>query len=106
MTLDGSYTPQKTQQKAIRRSKFEIWAELMEACARIARSQSWLLRKVGLKTSAIKEYLNFLTTAGLIKQLTSPHEDRNEYRTTSKGEEALTQYYQLVTKYFAQDSVV
>ncbi len=103
MTLDGSYTPQKTKQKAIRRSKFEIWAELMEACARIARSQSWLLRKVGLKTSAIKEALNFLTTTGLIEQLSSPNEDRHEYLTTAKGEEALTQYYQLITKYFVQE---
>ena len=100
MTLDGSYEPQRVQRKRIRRSKFEIWAELLEVCARCPRTQSWLLRKVGLKTSAIKEALDFLVTAGLIEQLPTSDSDIGEFQTTVKGEEALTQYYQLVTKYF------
>ncbi|MFQ5820225.1 MAG: winged helix-turn-helix domain-containing protein [Candidatus Heimdallarchaeota archaeon] len=100
MTLNGSYEPQQVQRKRIRRSKFEIWAELLEACARTARTQSWLLRKVGLKTSAIKEALDFLVTANLIEQLPTSDSDLREFRTTEKGEEALTQYYNLVTKYF------
>lgn len=100
MTLDGSYEPQRVQRKRVRRSKFEIWAELLEACARTPRTQSWLLRRVGLKTRAIKETLDFLVTAGLIEAQSSPDSDLGEFRTTAKGEEALTQYYQLVTKYF------
>ena len=100
MTLNGSYEPQRVQRKRIRRSKFEIWAELLEACARTPRTQSWLLRRVGLKTRAIKEALDFLVTAGLIETQSSPDSDLGEFRTTAKGEEALTQYYQLVTKYF------
>ncbi len=100
LTLNGSYEPQRVQRKHMRRSKFEIWAELLEACARTARTQSWLLRKVGLKTSAIKEALDFLVTAGLIEQLPTSDSDLGEYKTTVKGEEALTQYYNLVTKYF------
>lgn len=100
MAVNGSYKPQRVQKKQVRRSKFEIWAELLEACARTARTQSWLLRKVGLKTSAIKEALDFLVTAGLIEQLPTSDSDLREFKTTVKGEEALTQYYQLVTKYF------
>jgi len=100
MTLNGSYTPQKAQRKQVRRSKFEIWAELLEVCARTPRTQSWLLRRVGLKTQAIKEALDFLVTAGLIENLPSADSDLGEFQTTKKGEEALTQYYDLVTKYF------
>jgi len=85
----------------VRRSKFEIWAELLEACARTPRTQSWLLRRVGLKTRTIKEALEFLATTGLIERLKSLNKDLDEFKTTKKGEEALTQYYELVTKYFA-----
>lgn len=85
--------------KPTRRSKFEIWAEVLEACVYTTRTQSWLLRRVGLKTKMIKKALDFLITAGLIKQLPTS-EDRREFRTTAKGEEALMQYYQLVTEYF------
>jgi len=84
----------------VRRSKFEIWAELLEACARTPRTQSWLLRRVGLKTQAIKEALEFLMTTGLIENLPSSDKGLGAFRTTPTGEEALTQYYQLVTKYF------
>jgi predicted transcriptional regulator len=76
----------------------------MEACARTSRTQSWLLRRIGLKTSAIKEALEFLMTSGLIEQVPSTESDLGEYQTTVKGEEALTQYYQLVTKYFVAKS--
>lgn len=98
--LNESYTPKKVQRKQVRRSKFEIWAELLEACARTPRTQSWLLRRVGLKTQAIKEALDFLVTTGLIENLPSTDSDLGEFRTTKKGEEALTQYYELVTKFF------
>ena len=100
MTLNGSYTPQKVQRKQVRRSKFEIWAELLEACARTPRTQSWLLRRVGLKTQAVKEALDFLVTASLIENHPSADSDLGTFQTTEKGEEALKQYYDLVTKYF------
>jgi len=103
MSSLGSYTPQRVQRNPVRRSKFEIWAELLESCARTPRTQSWLLRRVGLKTKAIKEALHFLMTAELIEELTMSEDDRREFRTTAKGEEALTQYYQLITKYFVQE---
>ena len=102
MTLDGTYTPQRVQRKTIRRNKFEIWAELLEACARTSRTQSWLLRKVGLKTSAIKEALDFLKTAGLLSQQNVKN-NQQQFITTKKGEDALTQYYQLITKYFGKE---
>lgn len=88
--------------RGARRSKFEIWAEVMEACTRGPRTQSWLLRKVGLKTQAIKEILDFLVTAGLLEQLSTSNSNgsRWEFQTTTKGEAALTHYYQLITKYF------
>jgi len=101
--LNESYVPQRVERKRVRRSRFEIWAEILETCARTARTQSWLLRRVGLKTSAIKEALDFLVTAGLIEQLPSSDSDLGEFQTTTKGEKALTQYYQLVTKYFVQE---
>ena len=100
MTLNGSYTPKKVQRKQVRRSKFEIWAELLEACARTPRTQSWLLRRVGLKTQAIKEALDFLVTSELIENRPSADSDLGAFQTTKKGEEALQQYYDLVTKYF------
>ena len=101
MTVDGSYTLQRVQRKQVRRSKFEIWAELLEACVRTPRTQSWLLRRVGLKTQTIKEALDFLVTSGLIENFQSVDGNLGEFRTTKKGEEALTQYYELVTKYFS-----
>ena len=100
LPLLGAYPFQRVQRKTIRRSKFEIWAEIMDACARTARTQSWLLRRIGLKTKAIKEALDFLLTTGLIEQLHSSDRNLGEFQTSAKGEEALTQYYQLVTKYF------
>jgi len=60
---------------------------------------------VGLKTSAIKEALDFLVTTGLIETHSSSDSELGVFRTTPKGEEALTQYYQLVTKYFVNPPV-
>ncbi|MFQ6125417.1 MAG: winged helix-turn-helix domain-containing protein [Candidatus Heimdallarchaeota archaeon] len=89
-----------------RRSKFEIWIEVLEACVRGVRTQSWLLRKIGLKTKVIKEVLGFLMAAGLIKQQSTSkgNGSRWEFWTTAKGEAALTYYYQLVTKFFVNPS--
>ncbi len=66
-----------------RRSKFEIWAEVLEFCLRVKRTQTWLLRKTRLKTSAIKETLEFLLSRNLIEQLNDG--DMKKYQTTKRG---------------------
>ncbi len=84
-----------------RRNKFEIWAEVLESCLYTSRTQSWLLRHLRLKTTSIKEALGFLLSVELI-ELVDPFQTVNntkEYRTTGMGEEALTHYYQLLTKF-------
>ena len=81
-----------------RRSKFEIWAEVLEFCLRAKRTQTWLLRKTRLKTSAIKETLQLLLSRNLIEQLND--DDIIKYHTTDRGEEALKRFYTLVNDYF------
>ena len=81
-----------------RRSKFEIWAEVLEFCLRAKRTQTWLLRETRLKTSAIKETLQFLLSRNLIKQLNEG--DIIKYHTTDRGEEVLKRFYTLVNDYF------
>jgi len=81
-----------------RRNKFEIWAEVLEFCLRAKRTQTWLLRETRLKTSAIKETLQFLLSRNLIEQLND--DNVIEYRTTDRGEEVLKKFYNLVNDYF------
>ena len=81
-----------------RRNKFEIWSEVMESCLRTSRTQTWLLRKIRLKTAAIKEILEFLLSRRLIEQIDEA--DGSKYRTTKKGEQALMQYYNLINDFF------
>ena len=80
-----------------RRNQFEIWAEVLEACTRKGRTQSALLRQLRLKTSAIKDAIDFLIGAGLVQE---SGDDNRLYLTTPKGEEALITYYRLITNYF------
>ena len=81
-----------------RRSKFEIWTEVLESCLRVKRTQTWLLREIRLKTSVIKEILEFLTSRNLIEQFNE--DDLVKYQTTERGEEVLKKYYVLVNDYF------
>jgi len=85
-----------------RRNQFEIWAEVLEACFRTGRTQNWLLRRLGLKTKAIKNTLNFLSSGGLIQKETSLDRDRVMYLTTQRGADALIAYYKLVKKFFGK----
>lgn len=81
-----------------RRNKFEIWAEVLEFCLRAKRTQTWLLRETRLKTSAVKETLQFLLSRNLIEEL---NEDNiTKYHTTTRGEEVLKTFYTLVNDYF------
>lgn len=81
-----------------RRSKFEIWAEVLELCLRKKRTQTWLLRETRLKTSSIKETLQFLLSRKLIEQ--SNDNDMIKYQTTDRGEEVLKRFYTLINDYF------
>jgi len=81
-----------------RRNKFEIWSEVLELCLRAKRTQTWLLRKTRLKTSMIRETLQFLISRNLIEQLND--DDIIKYHTTDRGEEALKRFYTLVNDYF------
>ena len=84
-----------------RRNKFEIWAEVLELCLRAGRTQTWLLRKTRLKTSAIKETLRFLLSRNLID--TQNVDELKTYRTTERGEEVLKRFYTLINDYFDLD---
>ncbi|NVM19555.1 MAG: hypothetical protein HWN80_17770 [Candidatus Lokiarchaeota archaeon] len=81
-----------------RRNKFEIWAEVLEFCLRAKRTQTWLLRETRLKTSAIKETLQFLLSRNLIEE--QKEGDIKKYQTTDRGEEVLKRFYTLVNDYF------
>jgi predicted transcriptional regulator len=86
---------------SLRRNRFEIWSEILEACLRTCRTQSWLIRKIGVKTSVMKEALEVLEEKGLIEKVENPEAGLNfEFRTTMKGEQALLHYYKLITEYF------
>ena len=52
-----------------KRSKFEIWSEILESCLRRPRSQTWLLRKIRLKTKTVKTALQFLQSRELLEQI-------------------------------------
>ena len=84
-----------------RRSKFEIWAEVLEYCIKQNRTQTWLLRETRLKTSAIKKALHFLLSRNLIEQIED--EDLLKYKTTERGKEVLTKFYTIVNDYFELD---
>ena len=81
-----------------RRSKFEIWAEVLEFCLRVKRTQTWLLRETRLKTSVIRETLQFLISRNLIQQIDEG--DLVKYQTTVRGEEVLKRFYTLINDYF------
>ena len=83
-----------------RRTKYERWVELLEACVWESRTQSWLMRHLGLKTQMIKEDLQFLLDAGLFEQIDAPEAGIYVFKTTEKGREALDQFYILVTQFF------
>ena len=75
-----------------------MWAEVLESCLRVKRTQTWLLREIRLKTSAIKEILEFLTSRNLIQQYNE--NDLVKYQTTKRGEEVLKKFYTIVNDYF------
>ncbi|NHJ46317.1 MAG: hypothetical protein FK733_00885 [Asgard group archaeon] len=89
--------------KPTRRSKYEIWSEILEVCLYTPRTQTWILRKLGLKTSSVKEAIQYLIERGLL-EVNNGNEESYLYKTSRKGEEALILFYQLITKYFDSKS--
>ena len=87
----------KRKQKTQRRNKYEIWIEILEACLWTSRTQSWLMRKINLKTSNIKQSLDFLISRKLLIHVEN---EFSTYKTTEKGSEALKQFYDLILNYF------
>ena len=83
-----------------RRTKYERWVELLEACVWESRTQSWLMRHLGLKTQMIKDDIRFLLDAGLFLQVDEPEAGIYVFKTTEKGREALDQFYTLVAQFF------
>ncbi len=64
------------------------------------RTQSWLIRELGLKTQMVKEDVAYLIEAGLIEQVDEPESGLYVYHTTEKGKEALIRFYQLISRFF------
>jgi len=60
------------------------------------------MRHLGMKTQIMKDDLAFLVDAELLDQMDEPQEGIYEFKTTEKGREALTQFYKLVTQFFAK----
>ncbi len=83
-----------------RRTKYEIWAEILEVCLKSPRSQSWILRELRLKTVNAKEALDFLSERGLIEMIHLENSKWDGYRTTILGKQALHDFYKLLRHYF------
>ena len=86
------------------REKFEIWSAVLEACLRTPRTQSWLMRKIGLNTAAAKDALRTLAKGQLLEQIKEPTAGVIGFKTSERGRVALTQYYQLITYFFEPKS--
>ena len=86
-----------------RRSRFELWSEVLDVCLWNGRTQSWLIWKVGVNTRTIKEVLDFLQARKLIEKKQEENNGGDLYFTTESGKEALKQFYLLVSKFFAKD---
>ncbi len=101
----GEKMPQENNNhtKPVRRSKYEIWSEILEVCLYVTRTQTWILRKLGLKTSSVKEAIEFLLERELL-EVNNENEESSLYKTSRKGEEGLILFYQLITKYFDSKS--
>jgi len=87
------------KRKLPRRTKYEIWVEILEVCLNHSRHQSWILRELRLKTESVKSALQFLLNRNLLNQI-NPDNDWTEYRTSLKGKEALAHFYALISNFF------
>ncbi len=91
----------KTRFSSHRRTKFEIWSEIIEACTR-PRTKTWLKNHLGLKSRTLNQSLEFLLARELLEEI-------NEFGmvnfgSTKKGVIALQKYYDLISGYFIPTS--
>jgi predicted transcriptional regulator len=86
-----------------RRTKYEIWVEILEICLNKPLHQSKILRELRLKTEMVKEALNFLKKRGLIEETEIEKDNWTAYRTTLKGKQALNHFYTLIQKFFTKE---
>jgi predicted transcriptional regulator len=84
-----------------RRNKYDIFAEILAACKKQPRTQSWLLSHLRLSTNSAKNYLEFLSTARLIDANKTQGQRTTTYTTTTNGKQALENYMILTTRYFS-----
>jgi predicted transcriptional regulator len=82
-----------------RRNKYDILALILSACRKQPRTQSWLVRHLGLSTSSAKKFVNFLRDAKLIEA--NKHQEQKTYATSAKGKKALKHYIALTAEYFS-----
>jgi predicted transcriptional regulator len=60
------YVPLERTRFIRRRNKYDILAEILAACKKQPRTQSWLLTHLRLSTSSAKEYVGFLLASRLL----------------------------------------
>jgi predicted transcriptional regulator len=84
-----------------RRNKYDILAEILAACKKRPRTQSWLLSHLRLSTSLAKSSLSFLAAAKLIEANKPGGLRAPTYTTTADGKKALKNYAILTTQYFS-----
>jgi predicted transcriptional regulator len=82
-----------------RRNKYDILAVILTACRNRPRTQSWLIRHLGLSTSSAKFFLSFLVASKLVEVKKS--QVQKTYTTTANGKKALRHYVVLTTQYFS-----
>jgi predicted transcriptional regulator len=91
----------KRAKQPSRRTKYDIWTEILGACAKMQRTKFWLTSRLGLSWKIVDESLRFLTTAKLIEASEHRRRETTKYKTTAKGQEAISVYKLLVRKYFS-----
>jgi predicted transcriptional regulator len=95
------YVPLEKNRFVRRRNKYDILAEILAACNKQPRTQSWLLTHLRLSTSSAKEYVGFLLAARLLDANETENHRTTTYTTTENGKKALENYTTLTTNYFS-----
>ena len=84
-----------------RRTKYDIWSEILQSCIETQRTKFWLTTRLRLSWKILDESLRFLANEKLIEAI-KHYSETTKYKTTSKGQEALNAYELLIEKYFSQ----
>jgi predicted transcriptional regulator len=89
----------KRAEQSSRRTKYDIWSEILQSCIKTQRTKFWLTSRLRLSWKFVDDAIRFLTTAKLIEPI-KHIDETTHYKTTAKGQEALNAYELLVEKYF------